>query len=227
MLLYLEDTSIQGFHSSLDCGMGLELLVGWGGEAALAFTFSAAEVLHHAAKQAAVKVYCSQNSLAQGKYNCKLWHYFTSLKFYVCHHLLSTRDQVPFPNECREPWPSGITTCFVLATIRIFFFYFIRDRAPAAQGCILSKYTVCVLIKYTSQITVLFWKVLSESRQGVYGRRWFSIMKSYHCRRTQKWHSRRLSYQKLTHERKSQGTSSILFSTIGSAAFEPLSAVVL
>lgn len=29
----------------------------------LAFTFSAAEVLHHAAKQAAVKVYCSQTAL--------------------------------------------------------------------------------------------------------------------------------------------------------------------
>lgn len=60
MLLYLEDTSNLVF---LDCGMALELLVEWGGEAVLAFTFSAAEVLHHAAKQAAVKVYCSQTAL--------------------------------------------------------------------------------------------------------------------------------------------------------------------
>ena len=51
--------------------MGLELLAGWCGEAALAFTSSAAAVLHHAAKQAAVKVHCTQNSCAQGKYNCK------------------------------------------------------------------------------------------------------------------------------------------------------------
>lgn len=43
--------------------MELELLVGWGGEAVFAFTFSAAEVFYHVAKQAAVKVYCSQTAL--------------------------------------------------------------------------------------------------------------------------------------------------------------------
>lgn len=59
-LLYLEDISTLAFW---DCGMGLELLVGWDGEAVLAFTFSAVEVLHHAAKQAAVKVYCNQTAL--------------------------------------------------------------------------------------------------------------------------------------------------------------------
>lgn len=56
----MEDISTLAFW---DCGMELELLLGQYGEAVLAFTFSAAEVLHHAAKQAAVKVYCSQTAL--------------------------------------------------------------------------------------------------------------------------------------------------------------------
>lgn len=56
----MEDISTLAFW---DCGMDLELLLGQYGEAVLAFTFSAAEVLHHAAKQAAVKVYCSQTAL--------------------------------------------------------------------------------------------------------------------------------------------------------------------
>lgn len=58
---YLEDTSALGL---LDCRMGLELLLEHGGEVALVFT-SAAAALHHAAKQAAVKVYSTQNSPTQ------------------------------------------------------------------------------------------------------------------------------------------------------------------
>ena len=117
--------------------------------------------------------------------------------------------------------------CVLTVRYNTHIFLLIRDTVPTAQGYILSKYTACALIKYPSQITVLFWKALSESREGRYGRRCCGIGKYHHCQGAQKCHSKGLSHQKPTQCRKSQGTSSILFSTIRSAAFEPLSAIML